>query len=79
MLIAPLRGTQRRVGLVHFDLDYQYRMPNNPTLYGCRIKGARFGGREKNSTTGNAADIVTVPLSVIQVVDVVNGQEVAGI
>lgn len=74
--LAPLRGLQRRAGLVHFDLDYQYRLPNNPVLYGCRIKGCRFAGREKNSTTGNAADIVTVALSVIQVVDVVNGQEV---
>lgn len=73
--IAPLRGAQRRVSLVSFDIDYQYKMPGEVALKGTRIRGCRYLGRERNDSQGNAAALVTVPISCVSIVDVVNGIE----
>lgn len=75
-LIAPVRGNQRLVSLVHFDIQVQHTPPGSIEIYEYRLKGCRLLGRQMNSAEGTEAERVEVPLSVLSIVDVVDGAEV---
>lgn len=75
-LIAPSRGNQRLVSLVHFGIQVQFTPPGDTEIYEYRIKGARLLGRTLDAQEGVDAQKLDVPLSVIEIVDMIDGQEV---
>lgn len=74
---APKRGNQALVGKVHFDIEIQHSIDGDDEIYQQRIKGCRILGRTIAAAEGTDAEQVEVPLSPAQVVDVVDGVEVA--
>jgi hypothetical protein len=75
-LIAPMRGAQKVLRSVVFDMNYQYSLPGSVSIYETRIKNLFLTGREMNDSQGNAAQLVTVNIKPRQIVDVINGVEV---
>jgi hypothetical protein len=73
---APLRGNQRRIGLVAFDILVQHSPPGETEIYTRKYKGCRFLGDSSDAKEGNDADQVEVTLNPIEIVDIVDGQEV---
>lgn len=70
------RGNQKRVSLVHFNIFVLHTPPGDDDIYERRIKGCRITGDTMNSAEGSDAQQVEVPLSPIQIVDVIDGEEV---
>lgn len=77
MDLAPPRGNQRLLSLVHFGVQIQHTPPGDVEIYETRLKGCRVLGRTMNTAEGNDAQQVEVPLSVIEIVDMIDGAEVA--
>jgi hypothetical protein len=69
------RGNQRIYGLVHFGLQIQHTPPGSVEIFEYRIKGCRITGRVLNGTEGDDVDVVELPLSPIEIVDVIDGVE----
>lgn len=74
--VAPARGNQKRVSLVHFDIQVQHTPPGDDEIYEYIIKGCRLMGRTLNGAEGVDADQVEVALNPIQIVDIIDGEEV---
>lgn len=74
--LAPLRGQQRVITLVSFDIQVLHTPPDDSEIYEFHLRGLRMLGRAINGTEGTDADVVEVPLSVISIVDVVDGEEI---
>lgn len=73
--IAPVQNGQRIITLVHFDIIVHHTPPGDTEIYqregrGCRIVGNGLDGQE-----GVDPDKLTLPLSVVQIVDIVDGNE----
>ena len=73
--VAPVRGNQRILSLVHFGIQYLFTPPNTDEIYEIRIKGVRYIGRAANASEGTDANTVDVSLSVAQIVDMIDGKE----
>jgi hypothetical protein len=73
---APVRGNQKVISLVHFDMHLQWTPAGSVEIFDRRVKGCRVIGDTMNGAEGTDADQVEVPLSVIQIVDMVDGFEV---
>lgn len=73
--LAPKRGSQRAMGLVHFGLQLMFSVPGSAEIFERRLKGCRIAGFTGNSAEGVDANEVEVPLSVIQIVEVIDGEE----
>jgi hypothetical protein len=76
MVAAPRRGNQALISLVHFQIQVQHTPPADVEIYEYRMKGCRLGGRNLNGQEGNEADVVEVPLLVIEIADIIDGVEV---
>lgn len=76
MAIAPRRGNQALVSLVHFDIIVQHTPPGDVEIYEYRLKGCRVSGRTLNSAEGTDAEQVEIPLSIGELVDIIDGVEV---
>jgi hypothetical protein len=74
--VAPPRGNERLVSLVHFDIIYQYSPPGALKINERRILGCRVIGDTMNDTEGSDAQEVEVPLSCVKIVDVIDGVEI---
>ena len=74
--VAPTRGAQKLISLVHFDIQVQHTPPGSVEIYEYHIRGCRITGRTLNGAEGTDADQVEVPLSALQIVDIVDGEEV---
>lgn len=74
--LAPLRGQRRVISLVHFDIQVLHTPPDESDIYEYHLEGCRMLGRALNGAEGSDADTVDVPLSVVTIVDVVDGEEV---
>jgi hypothetical protein len=74
--VAPSRGNERLISLVHFDIQYQYSPPGSVEIYERKILGCRVIGDTMNDTEGSDAQQVEVPLSCVKIVDVIDGVEV---
>jgi hypothetical protein len=72
---APSRGNQRRVSLVHFSLNIQWTPPGSADIFERRIKGCRILGNANDSSEGTDAALIEVPLSPLEIADVVDGVE----
>lgn len=75
--IAPVRGNVAKVSLVFFDIQVMHTPPGSDQIFQYRVKGARVIGDTMAHAEGVEADTVEVPLSTVEVVDVINGREVA--
>jgi hypothetical protein len=74
--LAPRRGNQRLVSLVHFGIQVQHTPPGDVEIYEYRIKGCRIAGRTLNSAEGTDADKVELPLNPLEIADIIDGEEV---
>lgn len=74
--LAPLRGNQRVLRYVHFDLQYLWTPPGDVDIYETRIKGCFVSGRTLNGAEGVEATTIEVPLSPLVVADVIDGEEI---
>lgn len=77
--LAPTRGNQKIVGLVHFGVQIQHTPPfasGDVEIYERRWKGCRIIGDTHDNAEGTDADQIEVPVSVIEIVDIIDGQEV---
>lgn len=75
--LAPSRGNQKAVSMVHFNVVFQHTPLGSDEIFEVRLKGCRLLGRALNSAEGTDADVVEIPLSPIDIVDVIDGEEVA--
>ncbi len=69
------RGNQRVYGLVHFSLQALWTPPGSAEFYETRLKGCRMLGRTLASAEGTDPDELEVPLSIGEIVDVIDGIE----
>lgn len=74
--VAPKRGNQRLLTGIHFGIQVQHTPPGDVEIYEYRVKGARVIGRQLDGAEGIEADQVEVPLSVAEIVDMIDGEEV---
>lgn len=76
MAVAPRRGNQALISLVHFDVQVQHTPPGSSESFEYVIKGCRFLGRAMNGAEGPDADKVDCSLNTIQIADIIDGVEV---
>lgn len=74
--IAPLKKGKRRIGGIHFSIEVQHSFPGEDEIYSFRVKGCRIAGREASFAEGNDADTINVPMSIGDIVDVIDGEEI---
>lgn len=74
--VAPSRGNQKRIGLVHVGWQIQYTPIGSVQKFEWRAKGARLIGDSMDAAEGDDPNQVEVPFNVIEIVDMVNGVEV---
>jgi len=75
--LAPSRGNQKVVSLVHFGVQIQHTPPGDDTRkYDRRAKGCRYVADTFNDAEGVDPNEVEVTLEVKEIVDMINGEEV---
>jgi hypothetical protein len=77
MKVAPKRGNQRLISLVHFGVAVLHTPPGSTRIFEYRIKGCRLLGRAIAGEEGTDADTVDLVLNPLEIVDVVGGVEAA--
>jgi hypothetical protein len=77
MAVAPSRGSVRLIRFVHFNIAYQYTPQGDPEVYERRVKGCFISGTAMNGAEGTDPSEVEVPLSVVEICDVIDGVEVS--
>ena len=73
--VAPQRGTQRLLSIPSFEVLIQHTPPGEADIYAVKLKGCRMLGSSFDFKEGNDADQIEVPLSIIEVVHLVDGLE----
>lgn len=73
---APVRGNQKRISLVGFDILIQHTPPGETDIYQVKIKGCRLLGRAWKLAEGPDAEKVDVKLHPIEIVDIIDGEEI---
>jgi hypothetical protein len=73
---GAIRGSTSLISLVHFNIHVMYTPPGSLNILQYKLKGCRLLGRTFNATEGSDAQQIEVPLSVIEIVDVVDGRDV---
>lgn len=77
LAVAPRRGNEALVGLVHFNITIMQTLPDDSEVYERRIYGARMLGNALSQQDGGTdVDAVEIPLSTIKIADIVDGVEV---
>jgi hypothetical protein len=71
-----VRGNQVAVSLVHFGINVQFTPFGDVEIYEYRVKGCRLMSVTRNAAEGTDAQQIEVPLSVIEIVDMIDGKEV---
>ncbi len=74
--LAPSRGIQKAVSLVHFGVQIQHMPFGDTEIYDRRWKGCRVLGDTHDNAEGTDADQIEVPVSIIEIVDVIDGKEI---
>jgi len=73
---APVRGNQKIIGLVSFDVLIQHTPPGETDIYATKVKGCRYLGDSDDMKEGNEADKIEVTLNPIEIVQIVDGEEI---
>lgn len=76
LVLAPVRNGQALISLAFFNVFVQWTPPGSSKILERRIKGCRILSNKQSSTEGNDATQFEIPLSPIEVCDVINGIEV---
>lgn len=74
---APVRGNQRLVSLVGFDVLIQHTPVGETEIYQTKIKGCRLLGASASMAEGVDADVLELTLNPIEIVQIIDGVEVA--
>jgi hypothetical protein len=70
---------QAQLSLVHFNVHRIWAPPGSTDLLEDKAKGCRILGRTIDASEGDDAQQVEVPLSVLELVDVIDGIEVLAV
>ena len=73
---APIVAGQRQLRTVAWNMLIQFSVPGDSELYIVEIRGCRIAGRSWTFTEGTDPNKVEVPISVAQIVEFVDGEEV---
>lgn len=73
---APLRGNQRKISLVTFDILVQHTPPEESEIYTTKIKGCRLLGDSEDMGEGTDAQQLEITLNPIEVVNIINNEEI---
>src|SRR5665213_779363 len=74
---APTRGNQKIISGVSFDILIQHSVPGDPEIYTVKLKGCRLLGDAAKLKEGTDADQLDLTLNPIEIVNIINGVEVA--
>lgn len=74
---APLRGNQALIRYVHFDLLVEWTPEGSVEIFRRKMKGCCVIGDAVDSAEGTDAQVSEVPLSTVQVVNIIDGREIA--
>jgi len=74
--LAPSRGNQRAISLVHFGVQVQHTPVGSARIFEWRAKSVRMLSDEHAASEGNDADVVPCTLDALQIVDMIKGKEV---
>lgn len=74
--LAPKRGQQRLVSLVHFNIHTMHTPPGSDSIYEYIVRGARVLAWTMNHAEGTDADQVEVPISIIEFAHLIDGEEI---
>lgn len=74
--VAPVRGNQKRIGLVGFDILIQHTPPGSSTIYTTKLMGCRLLGRSSDNAEGSDADQLEITLNPLQIVEEIDGEEI---
>jgi hypothetical protein len=72
--IAPKRGDEYLISLVHFNLDLQFSVPGSVKVYQRLVEGCRIAGDTLNPSEGTDANSIEVPIKCKVIADIVNGK-----
>lgn len=75
--LAPINGNRRSMSLVHFNAVAQLTPPGSVEIFERRAKGCRMTSAPMALAEGTDADQIEVSLSVVDVVDMIDGEEVS--
>jgi hypothetical protein len=64
------------VSLVHMGVQIQHTPPGDTEIYDRRWKGVRILGDTHDNAEGVEADQIEVPVSIIEIVDMIDGEEI---
>jgi hypothetical protein len=73
---APLLGNQRRISLVHFNVNMLWTPQGSAEIFEKRIKGCRILSDTEDSAEGVDAAAVEMALSPLQICRVIDGEEI---
>lgn len=73
----PGRGNQRALSLVHFGLQIQFTPLGSTEVFETRIKGCRYTGRTSAPAEGTDVHTIDVNLNPLEIVDMIDGVEMA--
>jgi hypothetical protein len=73
---APVRGNQKILSMVHFDVEIQYTPQGSTETYLKRWKGCRVIGDAESGAEGTDATQVEVTVHVKEIARVIDGVEV---
>lgn len=74
---APSRGNQKLISLAPFDVMIQHTPIGESEIYVTKIKGCRVLGASDDMQEGTDPDKIEVTLSPIEIVQIIDGEEVA--
>jgi len=75
--VAPTRGNQKLVSLVGFDVLIQHTPIGETEIYQTKIKGCRLLSSSNDNGEGNDPDKVEISLNPLEVVQIIDGAEIA--
>jgi len=72
--VAPLNDAgQKQIGLVGFDIIYQYTPPGSVDIFTIKVAGCRVAGRSFEGAEGPDAAKVEIPLSIMGIEEIADG------
>ena len=74
--LAPQRGSQYLISLVHFDIQIQWTPRGSVEVFERLIQGCRVVGNSLQAAEGTDATAVELALNPKKVVDMIDGKEV---
>lgn len=75
--VAPQRGNQRLISLVHFDLLVQHTPITTDLIFTTKFKGCRYLGDSDDMKDGNESDVIELTLNPLEIANILrDGTEI---